>query len=145
VLKKYLHDHREVRAMFVASDEQAFIDFLKKSAIGISTHSRDDSYRSRDDQPVHTENVEVDGYARGEDALVNALLLSRCTTLIRTTSFLSAWASIFNPTLKIILLNKPYDKTLWYPESEILRKHDTEYLPELAPPGSSNGAKISTA
>ena len=33
--------------------------------------------------------------------------LSKCSTLPRTTSFLSDSAAIFNPSLKIILLNKP--------------------------------------
>jgi hypothetical protein len=69
-------------------------------------------------------------YEKGEDALVNALLLSRCSTLIRTTSFLSAFTSIFNPKLKVILLNKPYDRYLWYPETEILNSPNTNYCPE---------------
>jgi hypothetical protein len=50
--------------------------------------------------------------------------------LIRTTSFLSAWASIFNPGLKVILLNKPYPNKFWFPESEIFGRRDTEYFPE---------------
>ena len=58
---------------------------------------------------------------------------SKCTAVIRTTSFLSAWASIFNPDLKVVLLNKPYSNRLWYPEREILRLRDTEYWPESLP------------
>jgi hypothetical protein len=50
--------------------------------------------------------------------------------VIRTTSTLSAWASLFNPEIKVILLNKPYQNNLWYPENEIMKKPDTEYLPE---------------
>src|SRR5215469_4442923 len=37
-----------------------------------------------DDVPIH--RVEGGHYEKGQDALVNALLLSRCSTLIRTTS-----------------------------------------------------------
>jgi len=74
--------------------------------------------------------IEGGGCKKGEDTLVNALLPSKCSTLIRTTSMLSACASFCNPDLKVILLNKPYDNRLIYPENEILRKPDTGYLPE---------------
>ncbi len=74
--------------------------------------------------------IEGGGYENGEEALVNALLLSKCSTLIRTTSMLSADASLFDPDFKVILVNRPYDNRLVYPENEILRKPDTEYLPE---------------
>jgi hypothetical protein len=125
-----LRDRSDIRAVFVASDEQAFIQFIARSVKDRPVYWRDDHHRSSDGQPIHTTVGGVGGYEKGEDALVNAMLLSRCSTLIRTSSFLSAWASIVNPTLKVILLNKPYDKFLWYPESEILKKRDTEYVPE---------------
>lgn len=128
VIEKYLHENTNLAAVFVASDEQKFIDFIKIAVTAVPVYFRDDHYRSTDDRPVHT-SIESGGYEKGEDALVNALLLAKCAILIRTTSFLSAWASIFNPDLKVVLLNKPYDNSLWYPEREILRRHDTEYLP----------------
>jgi hypothetical protein len=49
--------------------------------------------------------------------------------LIRKTSWLAAWASIFIVNLKVILLNKPHEDKLWYPESEVIRKADSEYRP----------------
>jgi hypothetical protein len=130
ILTNYLRNHDTFVAVFVASDEEAFIDFIKTSVKDVPVYSRDDHYRSTDNRPVHTKVGEGTGYKRGEDALVNALLLSRCSTLLRTTSFLSAWASIFNPNLKVILLNRPYDDKLWYPECEIIGRPDTEYMPE---------------
>jgi Nodulation protein Z (NodZ) len=132
VLEDYLRKHQAIRAVFVASDELAFIDFIKKSVKSLPVYSHDDHYRSKGNRPVHTA-IEGGGYEKGEDALVNALLLAKCSTLIRTTSFLSAWASLFNPDLKVILLNKPYENRLWYPENEILKRRDTEYLPESPP------------
>ena len=130
-LQRHLRDRPDIWAIFVASDEKAFIQFVANSVKDRPVYWRDDYYRSSDGRPIHTTSREVGGYEKGEDALVNAMLLSKCSTLIRTTSFLSAWASIFNPTLKVILLNKPYDQFLWFPESEILRKCDTEYVPEI--------------
>jgi hypothetical protein len=49
-------------------------------------------------------------YRKGEEALINCLLLSRCCALIRTTSFLSAWASIFNPALPIVFAERTIRK-----------------------------------
>jgi hypothetical protein len=130
VLKQYLGEHDEIRSIFVASDEQKFVDFIKASVTKVPVHARDDHYRSRDSGEPPVFLGTGGGYEKGEDALVNALLLSRCSVLIRTSSFLSAWASILNPKLKVILLNKPYDDKLWYPEREILRGCGTKYLPE---------------
>ena len=129
ILENYLRNHHTAQAVFIASDEGAFIDFIKNSVKTVPVYSYDDHYRSLDGGPVHTA-TDGGGYEKGEDALVNALLLSKCSTLIRTTSMLSACASLFNPDLKVILLNKPYDNRLVYPENEILKKTDTEYLPE---------------
>jgi len=136
ILRTHLRNDENIKAVFVASDEQEFIKFIVKSVTDFPVYYHDDHYRNQgsDEMPVH--HVESGGYEKrggyekGEDALINGLLLSRCSTLIRTTSFLSAWASIFNPELKVILLNKPYDGYLWYPESEIVRSRNTKYLPE---------------
>jgi hypothetical protein len=130
VITQFLKQSATMYGVFVASDEQKFIDFIKLSVTEVPVYSHDDHYRSRgiNEPPVHLE--EGDGYEKGEDALVNALLLSRCAVLIRTTSFLSAWASIFNPQLKVVLLNRPYADKIWYPESEILKSPNTTYLPE---------------
>jgi hypothetical protein len=132
VVQNCLDKHDTAKAVFVASDEQEFIDFMKSSAINVPIYSHDDYYRSRDGRPVHTTIGQDGGYERGEDALVNALLLAKCAVLIRTTSFLSAWASLFNPELKVILLNKPYAEHTWYPESEIMKQQSTEYYLEDA-------------
>ena len=135
ILKDYLRNHRNIQAVFVASDEQSFIDFIKNSVKTIPVYYNNDHYRSSDGRPIHGPRVptaiEGGGYEKGEDALVNALLLSKCSILIRTTSLLPAWASLFNPDLKVILLNKPYDNRALYPENEILKKANTEYLPEV--------------
>jgi len=130
ILQNYLCSDNTTNAVFVASDENAFINFIKKSVKDVPVYSHNDHYRSSGDLPVHLAIDRDGGYGKGEDALVNALVLSKCSILIRTTSFLSAWASIFNPDLKVILLNRPYHNKLWFPESEIFLRRDTEYLPE---------------
>ncbi len=130
VIRQVVRQNGPGCGVFVASDEQKFVDFVKLSMTEVPVYSRDDHYRSQgsDEPPVFL--GQGGGYEKGEDALVNALLLSRCAVLIRTSSFLSAWASIFNPELNVILLNKPFDEKIWYPESEVLKSQNTTYLPE---------------
>jgi hypothetical protein len=129
VVQSYLQEHNDTQAMFVASDQQQFVEFLLDSIKNVPIYFNNDHYRSKDDRPIH-KSLSVSEYEKGEDALNNALLLAKCSTLIRTTSSLSAWASVFNPRIKVILLNKPYYP--WFPESEILMRPDTEYFPEYA-------------
>jgi hypothetical protein len=127
VVEDYISNH-ETQAIFVASDEREFIDFIKISIKDLPVYCNDDHYRSQNSQPIHTD-PKGGGYEKGEDALVNVLLLAKCSALVRTTSTFSAWASIFNPKLRVILLNKPYPNNLWFPESEILRQPDTKLIP----------------
>ena len=107
--------------LFVASDEQAFIDRVAARFPHLPVIMFDDSVRSQDGRPVHQGQRAAGNYLMGRDALINSLLLSRCGALVRTTSFLSAWSSVFNPDLPVFLLNIPYSDKLWFPEREIIR------------------------
>lgn len=49
-----------------------------------------------------------DGHAKGVDALVNMLALSRCGTVVRTASFLSGWAKVLNPDQRVVMLNQAF-------------------------------------
>jgi hypothetical protein len=106
--------------IFVASDVAAFVSAALIHLSDLRVACLDDSVRSNGNDPVHLGAARVGNYAMGRDALVNALVLSRCGSLIRTASFLSAWASIFNPSLPVLLLNEPYSEKLWFPEVVIL-------------------------
>jgi len=128
VVRAHLRANSDVRAVFVASDEQAFVEFMAASIREPPVCFRADHIRSVDGRPVHL-SAAGNGYEKGKDALVNSLLLAKCSTLIRTTSLLSAYSSLFNPELKVILLNRPLAWALWYPEREILQARNTEYRP----------------
>lgn len=110
-----------VKGLFVASDEQAFIGRVASRFPDLQITAFDDSVRSRDGRPVHLGQRAPGNYLMGRDALMNSLILSRCGAVVRSTSFLSAWSSIFNPALPVILVNTPYDHKLWYPEREIMK------------------------
>lgn len=89
--------------IFVATDEQAFLCYMIKK-FGILVHYNPSAIRSKDGKPVHN-NVQNDQYKCGEDALIDALLLSRGNYLIKTVSFLSRWATFFNINLPFVELS----------------------------------------
>lgn len=90
--------------LFVASDEQRFVDCMRSAFPGrvISWETR----RSVDGSPIHygMENI----YKEGEDVVIDCLLLSRCHQLIRTSSDLSLCSTYFNPRIPVVLLNQEF-------------------------------------
>lgn len=90
--------------VFVATDEIAFLDYMKTNFPDNLIYY-EDSYRSNDGKPIHF-NKTFSPYKKGEDALVDCLLLSRCDYLIATCSHLSFCSTLFSPNLKYKRLNK---------------------------------------
>lgn len=88
--------------IFVATDEQAFLDFmLSRVPRGLLYR---DLVRSTDGTPVHERDG--DNHAKGEGALIDCLLLARTSCLIRTASNLGLCATFFNPELPEIVLSR---------------------------------------
>lgn len=99
----------ETYALFIATDEADFLEMAQKRygdcVISIEAHRA-----TNNGLGVHFANK--NNYIVGEEALMDAGLLSRCDLLIRTSSSLSLWSTYFNPDLPTILLNQRYMKTL---------------------------------
>lgn len=87
--------------IFVATDEQAFLDFIKMEFSCPILYI--DSLRSINGQPVH-DTLYTSNYQRGEDAIIDCILLSKCNRLVRTVSNLSFWAERFNPFMPVDVL-----------------------------------------
>jgi hypothetical protein len=88
--------------IFVATDEQAFLDYM------LERHPErvifyEDAIRSTDGYAVHLKSKE--NYKKGEDAVVDCLLLSKCDLLMKTSSNLSLCASYFNPDIRVVNLS----------------------------------------
>ena len=132
IVQRYLEHNPSYNCLFVASDEARFITFMERTFASLPVVSHDDRFRSTTGEPFHTDDHGASNYLKAEEALINCLLLARCETLIRTTSFLSAWASIFNPELNIILLNRPFQQYLWFPERLLIPKSMDNYLSSSA-------------
>ena len=119
-IRRNIGGARKYDGIFVASDEVDFPIYVRDALPDCRVIWRDDFLRSSTGQAVHLSSPRG-GSRLGMDALANCILLSNCDRLIRTSSFLSAWAKIFNPKLEIELLNRPFGQFLWYPEREIIR------------------------
>lgn len=97
-IKKRIKSLRnEAYKIFVATDEQDLINYLEHSFGNKVCYT--DSIRSIDGIPLHFSNH--DRYQCGEDAIVDAVLLSRGQYLIRTSSNLSRWSTFFNPDIPV--------------------------------------------
>lgn len=118
---RYLAAHPEVQIIFVASDENGFVDQIRENFPRMCVVAHEDEYRSDNGQAIHSALFKGDKYKMGKEAIINSLILSNCSVLIRTTSALSGWASVFNPKMPVVLLNKPYNHTCWFPETAILK------------------------
>ena len=87
--------------IFVATDEQQFLEYIQgyfpDKVIATQATRSDNGFNvhSHSDQP----------YEIGFEALLDAILLSKCDVLIRTSSSLSLWSTYYNPEIPEIILN----------------------------------------
>jgi hypothetical protein len=119
-IDNFLQQNPEFGCLFVSSDEQSFVDFIEnefRQTLPVFYH--DDHERSKTKIAIHR-SKSGDGFRKAEEAVLNCLLLSRCGALMKTASFLSGWSKLFNPDLPVILLNRPFDRELWFPDRELL-------------------------
>ena len=92
--------------LFLATDEQAFLDYMLVEFPHVLTYRR--TFRSVDGKPTHWRDM--DNHDKGAEAVLDCLLLSRCQHLIRTASNLSLCSTLFNPDIPEIVLNREYFK-----------------------------------
>jgi hypothetical protein len=119
-IRHYLDTTPKPTTLFVSSDERGFIDWAEETfASTVAVVFRRDAYRSADGMAVYNSR-DGDRYERGRDALVNCLILSRCSLLIKTPSILSGWSKIFNPSLPVVMVGTPFANQRYFPEREIL-------------------------
>jgi hypothetical protein len=89
--------------VFVATDEKAFLDYLIVRHPSGLLHRN--MFRSVDGRPIDVVN-EDGNHRKGEDAVIDCLLLSRCNCLIRTASNLSLCSILINPDVPEVALNR---------------------------------------
>jgi len=95
-------EQKNVR-IFVATDDSNFLDQMKDQYQNQVLYTK--AFRAEDGQPIHFRNMESN-YKKGEEALIDCLLLSHCDFLIKTSSNLSSCAAKMNPEIPVISLNR---------------------------------------
>jgi hypothetical protein len=110
-------------AVFVATDEPEFLDFIR-DALGPNSvfdlHCQEIYSRGR---PAHF--TDGDSFTKAREAITTMLVLSRFETCVRTPSHLSAWANIINPAQRIVMLARPSGSAFRFPDREIWEKRAT--------------------
>jgi hypothetical protein len=74
-------------------------------------------------RPIHYSGYP--GLEIGREALVTCLLLSRCGFLVKTPSYLSAWAKIFNPGLPVWLITPASLGDEMFPDRALWREQES--------------------
>lgn len=83
----------DVRLIFIASDERQFIERMREAHPDYEILSSG--------EVVHHKNlIEHDNFAKGDHAILDCLLLSRCKYLMKCQSALSGFAKILNPEIE---------------------------------------------
>jgi hypothetical protein len=104
-------------AILLATDDGPFAEHAQRHPFGIPLVVAPAAYMPKGSTPVHFSGHP--GLAIGREALLTCLLLAQCGFLLKTASYLSAWAKIFNPSLETWLISPPIgagffpDRALW--------------------------------
>jgi hypothetical protein len=107
----------EIATVFVASDEPEFLRWLTGKGLGRDLCSYDCQEVATNGRAVHFSDG--DRRRKGLEALVTILLLAKCEAVVRTPSHLSAWAKILNPEQEVVMLARPYESAMAFPERPI--------------------------
>lgn len=103
-IQQKVEEHlQENLKIYVATDEAEFLDIMKTTFPGYVC-CLEEAMRSTNGAPIHY--TTTDPYKQGEEALLDALILSKTNLLIRTSSNLSLWSTYSNPQLPVIELSK---------------------------------------
>jgi len=97
--------------IMIITDEQDFLDKIIFDHYNVIVT---DSKKSKNSKPLHFQNNTI---LDAMDAMVDSLLLSKCDYVIKTSSCLSDWVKIWNPSIEVYNVNHfNYD---WFPQAFI--------------------------
>lgn len=124
LVRAHLARHPEFEAVFVASDERDFVAALRTALDGVEViHSGATQIADRE-RAVHLE-MRGDRYLKGEEAVLDCLLLSRCAALLKSPSQLSGWSLLFGGDIPAWLVNEYYADTNYFPDRLLPRANVT--------------------
>lgn len=89
----FVGSHPEIRVIFIASDESSFVERVRKTY-------PDREILSSGDVVHHKDTGHHDNFAKGDHAVLDCVLLSRCRYLLKCQSALSGFAKVLNPGIE---------------------------------------------
>ncbi len=89
--------------IFVATDDSYFLTYMHAHFPGCIIEI--DAIRSDEGMAIHFTEQNLN-YKKGEDAIIDCVLLSKCDLLLKMASNLSDCSTSFNPSIPVIKLNK---------------------------------------
>tara|TARA_B110000259_G_scaffold44786_1_gene51923 strand:+ start:4477 stop:5400 length:924 start_codon:yes stop_codon:yes gene_type:complete len=102
ILENFINE-KNIKNLFVASDDKNFINKLIKKFDNCNIKlSRDINNLSQKDMTWYTNNNKEQNAI---DAMVDMLSLSKCLCVIKTSSALSSFSKLMNPSLEIYRVN----------------------------------------
>lgn len=107
-IKKYIEKEGDEVKIFLATDSKDGINKMV-STFGDKLFYRDDVIRSTGSKSVH-HGMGGDNYKKGEDVLIDCILLSKCDFLFKGISNVALGALFFNENLEQFNLNQYYNK-----------------------------------
>jgi hypothetical protein len=102
--------------VFVATDNSDFAAGAKHALPLAEVHVLDDVRRSATEVGVHNLGRD-DGPRLAREAMMDAVLLSRCHLLLKTASALSGWSTLLGRDMPVVLLNPPYAYAQFFPDN----------------------------
>lgn len=113
VVKDYLDNNHQIKNLYCCSDEDNFINKIKSEFKNLNILQYDQK-RATDISIALHKNI-PSYYKAGHTiaAIVDMIALSRCKTILKTSSAMSAFAKIINPNVE--LLSCSATKKLWFP------------------------------
>lgn len=112
LIKDFILKHREINSIFVSTDDYAFVGKMEKQfkSYKIINLGRVDHHKNKNS----IQN-------KGDRAVLDCLLLSRCKYLIKTSSALSGFAKVLNPNLECyrVSASKLFADIPYFPEAYI--------------------------
>jgi len=116
LIENFLIEHPEITTLFLASDEYSFVEKVKQQFLHLKSINLGKVGFFKESQDKST---------KGEIALVDCILLSKCSYLLKCSSALSAFAKIINPELRAyrVAASKFFSDVPYFPEA---------YIPKLS-------------
>lgn len=94
IVKEFLADNPDLRSVFLTTDQADVLDlFRSELSVPIVNFGVGEHHKTEQDPTAQD-------FSRSDQALVDCLALSRCGAVLLTSSALSAFSKVFNPSVR---------------------------------------------